>query len=218
MKLNPPRTQKFRHSPARCRVERRRRLADLPAIPTGELFPYRLDQLEAARDLLQRLSDVLAQLRQPQAAAAGAGGGRIDHDTLALDILRPGLAHRPLARKGAHALGFRRRGRRGKLVLARRGHELVELKFHLLDQPRRAFGTLAVFLALQLLDRQLQMRDQRLGVREFRLRARGHRLGFQPCLAFGPQRRQGTREVRRKIVRLHHHEASESDLACDFKR
>ena len=48
---------------ARRGMERRRRLADLAAIAAGELLAHRLDQLEAARDLLQRLGDVLAQLR-----------------------------------------------------------------------------------------------------------------------------------------------------------
>ena len=189
------RQQRWADEAARRGVERRRRLADLTAIAAGELLSHRLDQLEAARDFLQRLGHVFTQFRQPRSAATGAGRGRINDDPLALDILRPGLAHRSLAREGARVPAFRRRDGCGKLVLARRGHEFVELKFHLLDQPRRAFGTLAIFLALQLLDHQLQMRDQRLGVRQFRLRAGRHCLGLQPRLTLGPQRRQGTCEV-----------------------
>ncbi|WP_456815303.1 hypothetical protein [Bradyrhizobium sp. USDA 4529] len=69
------------------------------------------------------------------------------------------------------------------------------------------------------------MRDQRLGIRQLRLRIRGlrlpigsHRLSSQPCLTLGLQRRQGTDEVRWKIVRLRYHEAIESDQAADSNR
>jgi len=65
-------------------MERRRRLTDLTAIAAGELFAHLLDQLEPTRGLLQRFGHVLAQLRQPRAAAAGASSGRIDDDPLAL--------------------------------------------------------------------------------------------------------------------------------------
>lgn len=40
-------------------------LADCLAIAAGKLLTHRLDHLEAARNLLQRLRHVLAQLRQP---------------------------------------------------------------------------------------------------------------------------------------------------------
>lgn len=71
-------------------VEGRERLADAAAVPARELLPYRLDYLAAARDLLQRLGGILAQLRQPLAAAMIRGRGCCD-DTLAFDILWPGL-------------------------------------------------------------------------------------------------------------------------------
>ena len=45
------------------------RLADLFAIAAGEPSAHRLDDLEATRDLLQRLGHVLADLAQPVAAA-----------------------------------------------------------------------------------------------------------------------------------------------------
>ena len=45
-------------------------LADLLAIPAGELLPYRFDHLPLARDYLQGLRHVLAQLAQPGSAAA----------------------------------------------------------------------------------------------------------------------------------------------------
>src|SRR6476620_4253419 len=47
-------------------MERRGRLADLLAIAAGELLAHGLDDLEAARDLLQRPGHILAELRQPR--------------------------------------------------------------------------------------------------------------------------------------------------------
>ncbi len=43
-------------------MERRRRLADIAAIAATELLAHRLDQPEAARDVLQRFGHVLAAL------------------------------------------------------------------------------------------------------------------------------------------------------------
>ena len=56
---------------ARDHVERRRRLADLLAVPARELLAHVLDDLPLPRDDFQRLGDVLAELGQPRAAAAG---------------------------------------------------------------------------------------------------------------------------------------------------
>ena len=106
----------------------------------------------------------------------------------------------------------------GKLILARRGDEFFELQFQLLDQPRRALGALPVQFAFELLDPQLEMRDQRLVVRQLRPRTGSHRLGSQPRLTLGLQRRQGTRKVRWKIVRLRYHEAIKSDRRSRFKQ
>ena len=95
----------------------------------------------------------------------------LDDDALALDVGRPGLAHRPLAREGAHALGLRRCGSRGKLVLARRGDEVfgapTPTARSAVPCARSAART---FARLELLDPQFKMRDQRLGVRQFRPR------------------------------------------------
>ena len=200
-------------------MERRGRLADPLAIAAGELFPHRLDDLEATRDLLQCLGHILADLRQPRSAAAGAGRRSLDNDALVFDVVRPGLAYRSLAREGADFLRFRRRGLRGKLILARRGDEFFELQFQLLDQPRRALGALPVQFAFELLDPQLEMRDQRLVVRQLRPRVGGIRDGHITFslqrLTLGQQRHVGTREVRRKSARLRCHEAIESDQAAD---
>ena len=67
----------------RRRVERRRRLADLLAVPACELLAHRLDHLPLARDDLQRLGDVLADLRELLRAAARAGARRGHHHPLA---------------------------------------------------------------------------------------------------------------------------------------
>src|SRR5215212_5828261 len=196
-------------------MERRGRLADLLAIAAGKLFAYRLDDLEATRNLFQRLGHILTDLRQPRSTAAGAARWSLNDDAFAFDVVRPWLAHRPLAREGAHALGFRCRGLRGKLILGRRGDEFFELQFQLLDQPRRALGALPVQFALELLDPQLEVRDQRLVGRQLRPRTGSYRLGLQPRLTLGLQRRQGTHEVGWKVVRLRYHEAIESDHVAD---
>src|SRR5690349_1648116 len=59
------RQQLWADEAARSGMERRGRLADLLAIAAGELLAYRLDQLEAARDLLQSPGHILTDLRQP---------------------------------------------------------------------------------------------------------------------------------------------------------
>ena len=51
-------------------MERRRRLADLLAVPAGELLPHRLDYLPLARDHFQGLRYVLVQLAQARAIPA----------------------------------------------------------------------------------------------------------------------------------------------------
>src|SRR5439155_742986 len=67
--------QQARASPAaRGHMERRRRLADLLAVPAGELLADVLDDLPLPRDHLHGLADILAQLAQPFTAAPGARG------------------------------------------------------------------------------------------------------------------------------------------------
>src|ERR1700745_332906 len=129
---------------ARRGMERRGRLADLLAIAAGELLAYRLDQLEAARDLLQRLGHILTDLPQPRSTAAGTGRWSLNDDALAFDVIRPWLAHRPLALKGADVLRPRCGGLRGKLILARRGDEFFELQLQLLEPPCCALAPLPV--------------------------------------------------------------------------
>src|SRR5665213_3354789 len=59
-------------------VEGGRCLADLLAIPAGELLPHRFDHLPLARDRLQGPGHVLAQLAQPRSATTIASRRRID--------------------------------------------------------------------------------------------------------------------------------------------
>ncbi|MCP1838578.1 hypothetical protein ACVIHI_000057 [Bradyrhizobium sp. USDA 4524] len=138
------------------------------------------------------------------------------------DIVRPRLAHRPLTREGTDVLRLRRRRLSGKLILARRGYEFLELQLQLLEQPCRALGSLPVQFALELLDPQLKMCDQRFVVRQLRPRTGGIRDGDIALslqhLSLGQQRKVGAREVRKKIVRLRCHEAIESDRAADSNR
>ena len=106
---------------------------------------------------LQRLGDVLAQLRQLRRAAAGTARGRGDHDALARHVVGERLARRPLALERFHRLCPRRRLLGGELILGRGRLELFELQFHLIEQPRRALRTGAIELAAQLLDLELEM-------------------------------------------------------------
>jgi hypothetical protein len=53
-------------------MERRWRLADLLAVPAGELFSDVLDHLPLAGDHIQRLGDIFAELGQVRPAATGA--------------------------------------------------------------------------------------------------------------------------------------------------
>ena len=95
----------------RDHMERRRRLADLLAVPAGELLPHRLDHLPPPRRRLQRLRHVLAELAQAIAAAARAGGRRIDHHALARQMVGERVALGAPAGEGAH-----RRRLRGRLL------------------------------------------------------------------------------------------------------
>ena len=160
---------------ARRGMERCRRLADRLAVAAGKFLPHRLDHFEPARNLLERLSDVLAQFRQARPATACTGGWGIDHHALTLDILRPRLADWPFARERTHTRGPGGSRLRCGFILRRRHHQFFELQFHLVDQARRALGSLAAQFALQLFDRQLQTGNQGLAIRQLGLRIGGLR-------------------------------------------
>jgi hypothetical protein len=115
-------------------MERRRSLADLLAVPAGELLADMLDHLPLARDHFQRLGDVLAQLAQPLAAAANASGrSRHDHP-LARQMLGEGLARGALAAEGRHRGGLGHRHLGGDLVLGGRALQLLELQLCLIQK------------------------------------------------------------------------------------
>ena len=145
---------------ARRHMERRRRLGDRLTCPAGELLAHRLDHLPLPRNHLQRLGDVLAKLRQLGRSAAGTAVRRRDHHALARQMIGERLARRPLALERPHRLGPRRRLLGRQFILGRRRLQLLQLKFHLLQQPRLALRAAAVKLAPKLLDLKLEMSDQ----------------------------------------------------------
>src|ERR1700730_10549849 len=98
------RQQLWADEAARRGMERRGRLADLLAIAAGELLAYRLDDLEAARELLQRPGHILPDLRQARSTAAGTGRWSLNDEALAFDVIRPWLARCSLAHEGADIL------------------------------------------------------------------------------------------------------------------
>ena len=82
-------------------------------------------------------------------------------------MIRERLAGRSLARKRRHGRGcvLGGRGHFGrKFVFGRRGLQLLERQFKLIDQPRGALRSLPVTVTVQLGDLQLLLRDQRLVV------------------------------------------------------
>ena len=104
------------------------------------------------------------------------------------------------------------------VVLARRRLELLQLKLHLVEEPRLALRAGAVELAPQLLDGELQMRDEGFAARQIRLRV--GRLG--PCIAesacavmrapLGDDHRMGAGKIRGQHFRSGGHHKMESHL------
>ena len=201
-------------------MERRRSLADLLAVPAGELLADMLDHLPLARDRFQRLGDGLAQLAQPPAAAAKASGrSRHDHP-LARQMLGERLARRALAGEGRHRRGLGHRHLGGDLVLGGRTLQFLELQLDLIEKPRRAFRARTIELARQLLDPQLLVSYQGLIIgglgsrhREFRF---GARAGATSRLRAHDQRRLQRFDVVWKCFKTRIHALIESQiLAAD---
>jgi hypothetical protein len=176
---------------ARGDMERRRRLGDRLASPAGEPFPDGLDHLPPAGDDLERLGDVLAELRQIRRAAARAALTRPDHDPLARQMLGKGLSRRPPAVEGCDD----DRGRRAfgrELVLGRVGLGVLQLHLQLVEKPLLALRAHAVERAPKLFDLEPEIGDQRLGPRGCRVSVR--QIGFRPCrprFALKPRRPLG---------------------------
>jgi hypothetical protein len=153
---------------ARQHGERCRRLADLLAVPAGELLAHDLHDLPLPRHHFEPLGHVLTELGEPVRATA-ATGPRAGHDhALARQMRRERLARGPSTREGANLRGLAARGHSllgRNLVLGRRRFELLELKLHLVDEPRLALVARSKQVALELLDHQPKMHDQRFRAR-----------------------------------------------------
>ena len=176
-------------SPASCHgMERCRRLADLLTVAARELLAHRLDHLPLTRHQFQRPGHVFPELAQAIAAAAFARRRRIDHNALAGKMVGEGIAFAARARKSAHSRrpgdGFFGR----KLVFGGAGFQLFKRKRQLVDQPRRAFRSLPVDLALQLGDLQLLLGNQRTVFRRLRKGDRKFCCDIQSLRAFAHQR------------------------------
>ena len=178
--------QQVRTRPAaRHRVKRRRRLRYLLAAPAGELLPHRLDHLPPARDHLQRLRHILADLRQPIRSAARAGRGRRHDHTLARKVVGEWLARRlaadeplDLGGPGCSLLGR-------ELVLGRARRELVEGELQLVEQTLPALGAPAIECAPKLLDHEGQRGDLHFGRRRPCLGCRERRLERSSVMRIG---------------------------------
>jgi hypothetical protein len=117
-----------------------------------------------ARNHLQRLGHVLAQLGQLP-AAFWTGAGRRDDDPLARQMRGQRSAHRLAPFEAFDRGGVRTRLCRGdQLILGRGRLQLLELQLHLIELAG-ALGRLAEPVTLGLGDLQLEMRDDRIGRR-----------------------------------------------------
>ncbi|TWH02349.1 hypothetical protein L614_000200003330 [Ochrobactrum sp. J50] len=184
-------------------MKRCRRLADCLTVTTSELLTHRLDHLEAAWNLFQRLSDIFTQLRQARTTTTGANSRRSNNNALALDILWPRLTHGPLTREGTHVRCPGARCLRGDLIFTRRHRQLFELQFQLIKQACRALGTLTAQFAPELCDLQFQSCDQGITIGKHSLRIGGLRysqIAFSlQNLAFTKQRQIGAGKIIRKV-------------------
>jgi len=194
---------------ARRHPERRRRLRDLLAAPAGELLPHRLDHLPLPRHHLQRLADVLAQLREIVGPAARAAHGGGDHHALARQVLGERLARRPTALVRCHQR-IPARLRCGFLVFGGPRLQVLQLQLQLVEQPRLVLRARAVQLTPQLLDRQLQVRDQSLAGGVDGLGIGGVRFGRHPRGALGEDHRVRGGEVGGERCGCGHHQGIES--------
>src|SRR6202051_5406476 len=85
--------------PAPCNdMERRRRLADLLAVPAGKLLPHRLDHLPLTGNRFQRARHVLAKLAPAILPPARTRRRRIHYHALAGKMVRECTALGALAR------------------------------------------------------------------------------------------------------------------------
>jgi hypothetical protein len=110
---------------------RRRRLRDGLAGPAGELLAHIRDHLPLARDQLQRLGHILADLAQPLVATAWADRGRGINDALSRQMRGQWTARRlaSLERRYGDRLG-----RRCRFGLCNVFFQVGKLKLKLVEQ------------------------------------------------------------------------------------
>src|SRR5262249_31891391 len=113
-------------------MERRRRLADGLAGAAAELLPHMLGHEPLARNDIEGLGDILADLRQVRAAAARARGRRRVNDAPPRQMIGE-IPPRPLAPREALDLDARRLGLR--LILAGGRGGAPNLAVHLSSEP-----------------------------------------------------------------------------------
>jgi hypothetical protein len=145
---------------SRDHMEGRRRLADLLAGAAAELLAHMLGHKQLPRHHVERLGDILADLRELAAAAAWARGRRRVNDAPARQVIGEVPARAVLPRKasnlGAGCLGL------GRILCGGRC-QFLQLQLQLIEQPLATLGARTEQLALHLGDHQLKVLDQRLG-------------------------------------------------------
>ena len=112
----------------RDHVEGRRCLADLLAIPAGELLPHGFDHLPLARDRFQGPGDILAQLAQPIAATAVTCRRRIDDHAIARQVIGEGIPLGALAGEPRHKRRLGHGQLRSQLILRGTRFQFLELQ------------------------------------------------------------------------------------------
>ena len=139
----------------------------------AELLAHVLGHEPLPRHDIERLGDVLADLREPGAAAARAGVRCRVNDAPSRQVSR----EVPACRRPPHEALNLDTGRLCLgLVLAGRRGQFLELQLHLVEQPLAALGARAEELTLHLGDHQLKMLDQRHGAGQLGARFRQRRL------------------------------------------
>ena len=148
---------------SRDHVEGRGWLRDLLAGTAAELLAYMLSDKQLPRHHIQRLGDILPELRQPGAAAGWAAARSRVHDPSTRQMVREvptcGLASRKALNLDRRAIGL-------GLVFAHRRGQLLELEFQLIEQTLTALRARSIHRALHLRDHQLKMLDQRFRTRQ----------------------------------------------------
>ena len=165
---------------ARRDMERRRRLGDRLAPPAGEPLPNGLDHLPLTGDNLERLRDVLAELRQLRRTAAGAAQRRPPITGLASrgDRCSGNALRRARLRSKVLTMVDDEERSTSEFVLRRVRLGVFQLHLQLVEKPLLARSSSRLLeRAPKLFDLQLQSRNQRLSAR--RRRARMRQIGLR---------------------------------------